>query len=120
MIKVLVGQRRVGKSYLIRQIIDELIKSKVNPKNIIYLHFRSLGYKVYVGKIGQQEIDFVIEKDTRKYIQVAFSLSDKKVVDREFGNLEIIPDNYEKMVINLDDVSFGNRNGIQHKPAWEV
>ena len=38
LIKVLVGQRRVGKSYLLRQIIQKLIKEKVNPKNIFYLN----------------------------------------------------------------------------------
>jgi len=38
LIKVLIGQRRVGKSYLLRQIIFNLINNKVNPENIFYLN----------------------------------------------------------------------------------
>lgn len=38
LIKVLVGQRRVGKSYILRQIIYRLIESGVNNKNIIYIN----------------------------------------------------------------------------------
>ena len=84
-------------------------------ENIIYLHYRSLGYKIYVGRIGRAEIDFIIEKEKeKKYIQVAYSLSSKKVIEREFGNLEKIHNAYEKIVISLDDVSLGSKNGIKH------
>jgi predicted AAA+ superfamily ATPase len=38
LIKVLVGQRRVGKSYLLRQIIHSLIEKGVNPRNIFYIN----------------------------------------------------------------------------------
>ena len=38
LIKVLVGQRRTGKSYLLRQIILSLISKGVNPKNIFYIN----------------------------------------------------------------------------------
>ncbi|MCL1934141.1 MAG: ATP-binding protein [Candidatus Azobacteroides sp.] len=38
LIKVLVGQRRSGKSYVLRQIISELIKTGVNPNNILYIN----------------------------------------------------------------------------------
>ena len=37
-------------------------------ENIIYLHYRSLGYKIYVGRIGKTEIDFIIEKEKEKNI----------------------------------------------------
>ncbi len=90
-------------------------------ENTIYLHFRRKGYKIFVGKIGEQEVDFIIEKGSeKKYIQVAYSLVDEHVVQREFGALEKIHDSYEKMVITLDDFSLGNRNGIQHLLAWEL
>ena len=88
-------------------------------ENVIYLHFRRLGYKIYVGSIAGEEIDFVVEKDgDRKYLQVAYSLAEKKVADREFRGLEKIGDSYEKLVVSLDDVSFGNKNGIRHVSAW--
>ena len=90
-------------------------------ENSIYIHFRSLGYKIYVGSILGLEVDFVIEKNKeKKYIQVAYTLNDKKIIEREFKSLEKIKDSYEKMVITLDDVSLGNKNGIKHLLAWEI
>jgi len=90
-------------------------------ENAIYIHYRLLGYKIYVGKIAEKEVDFIIEKDKeKKYIQVAYNLLDKKVIEREFSGLEKIQDAYEKVVISLDDVSFGNKNGIKHLLAWEI
>jgi predicted AAA+ superfamily ATPase len=38
LVKVLVGQRRAGKSYILRQIAKKLIDSGVNPKNIFYVN----------------------------------------------------------------------------------
>ena len=38
LIKVLIGQRRVGKSYIMRQIIYKLIKSGISAKNILYIN----------------------------------------------------------------------------------
>jgi predicted AAA+ superfamily ATPase len=47
-------------------------------------------------------------------------LSDESVIEREFGNLEKIDDNYEKIVVTLDDVNPGNRNGIKLMNAGEL
>ena len=58
--------------------------------------------------------------EVRKYIQVAFSLTDEVVIQREFGALEKIKNSYEKLVITLDDYARGNRNGIRHLLAWEL
>lgn len=60
----------------------------------------------------------VKKNGTIKYVQVCYLLTDETVIQREFGNLGGIRDNWEKMVISLDDVSLGNRNGIIHHPAW--
>ena len=38
LVKVIVGQRRTGKSYILRQIANDLINSGVNPHNIFYLN----------------------------------------------------------------------------------
>jgi predicted AAA+ superfamily ATPase len=90
-------------------------------ENLVFLHFKREGYTIYVGKFGNREIDFVAEKNgIRKYIQVAYLLNGEDVIKREFGNLEAINDNYEKMVISLDDICLGNVNGILHRRAWEL
>jgi len=89
-------------------------------ENTVFLHLRRNGWKVNVGKFDDLEIDFVAEKAGEiKYIQVAYSVADKKVAEREFGNLEKINDDYEKVVLTLDDVSFGNKNGIEHLEIWK-
>lgn len=90
-------------------------------ENLIYIHYRALGYKIYVGSIGREEVDFILEKGgEKKYIQVAYLLATKDVVEREFRSLEKINDSYEKYVISLDDILFGNRNGIKHVRPWEI
>jgi len=89
-------------------------------ENLVFLEFKRNGYEIFTGAERNMEIDFVLKKgSTLKYAQVCYLLTDETVVEREFGNLERIRDNYEKMVISLDDISMGNRRGIMHYPAWE-
>jgi len=88
-------------------------------KNALYLDLRRKGCQIYVGRIGDKEIDFIAEKDgMRTYIQVAYMLTDDSVIEREFGNLELIGDNYKKYVVTFDDIKLGNRKGIEHMQAW--
>jgi len=66
-------------------------------------------------------VDFILEKSSdKKYVQVCYNLTDDKVISREFTPLESIKDNYEKIVVGLDDTSYGNKNGIKHLLAWEL
>jgi predicted AAA+ superfamily ATPase len=89
-------------------------------ENAVYLDLKRKGYQVYTGTLKGKGIDFIAEKDDeRKYLQVCYVLADESVVEREFGNLEQIGDNYEKVVVSLDDVNFGNRKGIKHINAWK-
>ena len=65
--------------------------------------------------MGIQEIDFIAEKNNKKaYFQVTYLLSSKKVIDREFGNLLKIKDNYLKYVISMDEYASGDFKGIKH------
>ncbi len=90
-------------------------------ENIVYLHYRRLGFKIYVGKIYNNEIDFIIENNMeKKYVQVAYLLADKKTIEREYGSLEKISDNYKKMVISADDIQYKNKNGIEHLLVWDI
>ena len=61
------------------------------------------------------EVDFIANKDNQiKYVQVAYLLADKNVIERKFGAFKEIDDNYPKYVITLDKIDF-SRNGIIHK-----
>ena len=78
-------------------------------ENIIFNHLKIYGYNVKIG-IGKNahEIDFVAEKNGEiKYIQVSVTILEKQTFEREFGNLTTLPDNYEKIVVTLND-SFPN------------
>jgi len=90
-------------------------------ENIVYLQLIKYGYKVYTGISNNKEIDFVATKNNRViYIQVAYLLADKTTVDREYKELEKIPDNYEKFIVSLDDIQLPNINGIKHYQAWLI
>ncbi|MCG9881253.1 MAG: ATP-binding protein [Bacteroidia bacterium] len=83
-------------------------------ENIVYNHLLFKGYKVHVGSLGSEEIDFYCIKDNEIcYIQVALSISEEKTIQREFGNLSKIKDNYPKIVITLDPFEGNTYEGIQ-------
>ena len=85
-------------------------------ENIVYLHLRRLGYTINIGMLGNKEIDFVCGKNGEKlYVQVCYLLHDEKTVEREFGNLLGISDNYPKIVVSLDKAyATGSFKGITH------
>ena len=93
---------------------SELIDSSKLFENIVYLEMLSRGYEVQVGKLDEQEIDFICYRGNEKlYIQVAYLINEYDV-KREFGNLEKVRDNYPKYVISGDLVDL-SRNGIIHR-----
>ena len=82
-------------------------------ENIIYLELCRRGYKVYVGKNGVKEVDFVAKKnDVIEYFQVTASMIDEKTFNREITPLNNIRDHYLKTILTLDRFSPGNYNGI--------
>ena len=86
-------------------------------ENAVYLHLKSMGYAVLVGKEQDREIDFIAERNGEKvYIQVALRITEKQTMEREFGNLLNIKDNYPKYVVTLDDYSGVSYEGIRHLP----
>lgn len=83
-------------------------------ENIVYFELLKRGYKVYVGKLGNKEVDFVCLKDNIfTYFQVTASLLLKETFDREIRPLEMIKDNYEKIILTTDRITLGNYNGIK-------
>jgi hypothetical protein len=84
-------------------------------ENAVYLHLIRTGFHVFVGQLGTAEIDFVAEKDGKSiYVQVAYLLVDENTIQKEFGNLLKIGDNYRKYVVTMDEYNAGkNYNGIE-------
>ncbi len=88
-------------------------------ENIIFIEMLSRGYEIHVGKIGDYEVDFICLKGREKiYIQVAYLLADRSVIEREFRPLLKIEDNFPKYVVSGDKHDFSN-NGIIHKNIIE-
>lgn len=83
-------------------------------ENAVYNHLVFKGYKVRVGVLGNNEVDFIAENRGEKiYIQVALTINDPNTIEREFGNLKKIDDNYPKIVITMDAFSGNTVEGIQ-------
>lgn len=83
-------------------------------ENIVYMELLRRGYAVTVGKAAEKKVDFVARKGADKiYVQVTYLLAAEETMEREFTALEIIPDNYPKYVVSMDELS-RSRNGIKH------
>lgn len=94
-------------------------------ENIVYLELLRRGYEVYIGKIDDYEVDFVaINSKARIYVQVCETLRDNenRILTRELNSLERINDNYEKIILTLDNMPISNENGIivQNVLEWLV
>ena len=72
-------------------------------ENIVYLELLRRGYRVYVGKVDDLEVDFVAEnRDGLRYYQVALTVRDEKVLERELRSLQKTGDHYPKTLLTLD------------------
>ena len=69
--------------------------------------------KVYVGKVDDLEVDFVAEnREGLKYYQVALSVREESVLQRELRSLEKTGDHYPKYLLTLDMDLESDYNGI--------
>lgn len=90
-------------------------------ESLVFLELKRTGYQIYVGTLGDKEVDFVaIKGDRIIYVQSAYLLADEQTARREYAPLEAIKDNYEKIMVSLDDVSFPSNQGIRHTQAWKL
>ena len=82
-------------------------------ENIVYLELLRRGYKVYVGKVDDLEVDFVAEnRDGLKYFQVALTVRDEKVLKRELKSLQKAGDHYPKYLLTSDMDMEADYDGI--------
>ena len=83
-------------------------------ENILYIELLRRGYKVTVGKNENLEVDFVAQTNGQKiYYQVAYLLASEETIEREFGALRRIDDNYPTYVLSLDEFDM-SRDGYIH------
>ena len=83
-------------------------------ENIVFLELIRRDYRVYIGKVGETEVDFVAEKPNDKlYIQVTDSMQSPETRERELRPLRMIPDNYEKIVLSMDRNYITSYDGIK-------
>jgi predicted AAA+ superfamily ATPase len=112
-----IGEKIYFEDLGLRNAIFEYKQSDIAKlmENAVYNHLLYNDYEVKVGQTGQYEIDFVGKRRGEIiYLQVCYILNEQSTIDREYGNLEKINDNYPKMVISMDEFSGNTRNGIQH------
>ncbi len=84
-------------------------------ENIIFLELKRRGYKVFVGKYDDKEIDFIAEKHGKKvYVQVAYKIESEQTAMREFSSLLKIKDQYPKFLVTMDDFWKEDVEGINH------
>lgn len=83
-------------------------------ENIVYLELLRRGYKVYIGKLDDMEIDFVARNSENTiYYQVALTVREEKTLERELQSLRKINDNYPKFILTMDEDLDADFEGIK-------
>ena len=84
-------------------------------ENIVYMELLHRGYNVSIGKIDSKEVDFIATKFNEKlYVQVSDTLQEESTRNKEFTSLNAINDNFEKIILTLDNIFVGtNDEGIK-------
>lgn len=83
-------------------------------ENVVYFELLRRGYDVAIGKIDNQEVDFIATTaDDKQYIQVTESMRSEDVRQRELSPLRKIRDNYEKSVLSLEPGLDSSYDGIR-------
>lgn len=83
-------------------------------ENVVYFELLRRGYDVAIGKIDNQEVDFIATTvDDKLYIQVTESMQSEDVRKRELAPLQKIRDNYEKIVLSLEPGLDTSYDGIK-------
>ena len=89
-------------------------------ENIVFLELLRRGNKVYIGKAGDKEVDFVAEgANGIEYFQVAQTLHGKGTLTRELSPLNAIPDHNPKFLLTRDYEPKTSHNGIKQLNVLE-
>ena len=83
-------------------------------ENVVFLELLRRGYKVYVGKLDDMEIDFVAENhEGLVYYQVALTTRDEATLERELKPLQKTGDHYPKVILTMDNDLDADYDGIK-------
>ena len=83
-------------------------------ENIVYLELLRRGYEVYIGKNDDNEVDFVaVNERGEEYYQVAYTVKEKKTLERELKPLNNINDHNPKFLLTTDYTPYTSHNGIK-------
>lgn len=83
-------------------------------ENVVYLELIRREYGVYIGKIGDNEVDFIaINKEGREYYQVSYTTRDERTLERELSSLQKISDHYPKFILTMDMDPVADYEGIK-------
>ena len=89
-------------------------------ENALCLELLTRGFKLYVGKNNQAQIDFMAVRGTdRTYLNCCPTVEDKDAVKQKFGPLTRVRDNYFKMVLSTDTETKINKGGIINYPIQD-
>jgi len=114
--------KTLGKYYVVDPGFRGLIGGRPDGagrilENIVYLELIRRRYEVSIGKVGPYEVDFIARGwgDERMYVQVARTLSEESVAERELRPLLKIEDNHPKLILSMDPEVMDGHNGIKHR-----
>lgn len=83
-------------------------------ENIVYLELRRRGYEIYVGKLGDAEVDFIaVGAEGVEYYQVSQSVLNEETLKRELASLEAVKDHNPKYLLTMDYTPLTSHNGIK-------
>lgn len=85
-------------------------------ENVVFLELLRRGYEIYIGKVGNAEVDFIVIGDEgEEYYQVAYTVIDPdgKTLQREIAPLQAISDHNPKCLLTMDNTPLASHNGIK-------
>jgi predicted AAA+ superfamily ATPase len=83
-------------------------------ENVIFLELQRQKSQIWIGKTDNLEVDFVVRDKNgyTKYIQVAYTVKERKTLERELAPFAKIPDFNERLLITMD-YETGSHNGVK-------
>lgn len=89
-------------------------------ENVVFLELKRRYKNVYIGKVGNAEVDFVVESaEGYAYYQVAETVSSSATLKRELQALRSVQDDYPKYLITMDDTDEVSHQGISQVYALD-